>query len=121
VLSSGSGNTATYLQFEGAGNKFFAWDNTNGVQNGLEVDFANLLFFFGNYRISDGGLYIDATNHTFILNQSNYNSSGSMEFQAYELKFTGTNIEDNTFTPTSTPTYLKITLNGTPYYIACQV
>jgi len=120
VLSSGSGNQATYLQFEGASNRFFAFDSVNGVDNGLFVDFAGLQFLFGNYRVSDGTLFIDSTNHTVLLGQSNYNTSGSMEFQAYELKLTGTNLEDATFNPSSTPSYLKVTVNSVAYYIALQ-
>jgi hypothetical protein len=117
VLNGAGGDIETYLQFEGAGNKFFAWDSNNGVQNGLEVDFANLLFFFGNYRLSEGGVFIDATNHTFGLSQSNYNTSGYMEFQAYELKLTGTNLETATPPTGVTPTYIKVTINSVPYLI----
>ena len=117
VLSSGSGNQATYLQFEGASNRFFAFDSVNGVDNGLFVDFAGLQFLFGNYRVSDGTLFIDATNHTVLLGQSNYNTSGSMEFQAYELKLTGTNLETATPPTGVTPTYIKVTINSVPYLI----
>ena len=120
VLNNASSNTPTYLEFDGANNKFYAWDSGNGVQNGLEVDFATLQFSFGNYRISDGGIYIDATNHTFVLNQSNYQTSGYTEIQAYELKLSGSNLETATPPASGTLTYLKVTINGTAYLITAE-
>lgn len=116
-LTSYTSNPATYLEFDSSNNKFYAWDSGNGVDNGLYVDFPSLIFYFGNYRISNGALVIDATNHTVVLGQSNYNTSGSMEFQAYELKLTGLNLETATPPTGTTPLYLKVTINGIPYLI----
>lgn len=120
TLQNATGVLKTYLEFSGANNSIEAWDETNGVPNGLSINFQTKYFYFGNYRVSDGLLSIDATNHTVLLGQSNYNTSGSMEFQAYELKLTGTNLEDATFNPSTTPSYLKVTVNGSAYYIALQ-
>ena len=120
TLQNATGVLKTYLEFSGANNTIEAWDETNGVGNGLGIYFGTNTYLFGNYRISDGFLSIDATNHIVALGQSNYNTSGYMEFQAYELKLTGTNLEDNTFNPSSTPSYLKVTVNSVAYYIALQ-
>jgi hypothetical protein len=103
TLQNATGVLKTYLEFSGANNTIEAWDETNGVGNGLGIYFGTNFYAFGNYRISDGALVIDANNHVVVLGQSNYNTSGSMEFQAYELKLTGTNLEDNAFTPSTTP------------------
>jgi hypothetical protein len=117
TLQNATGVLKTYLEFSGANNTIEAWDETNGVGNGLGIYFGTNTYLFGNYRISDGLLSIDATNHTLVLGQSNYNTSGSMEFQAYELKLTGTNLETATPPTGVTPLYLKVTINGVPYLI----
>jgi hypothetical protein len=117
TLQNATGVLKTYLEFNGANNTIEAWDETNGVGNGLGIYFGTNSYLFGNYRVSDGFLSIDATNHTVILGQSNYNTSGSMEFQAYELKLTGTNLETATPPTGTTPLYIKVTINSVPYLI----
>ena len=124
VTTSGLGGTPTYFEIEGANNKIQVWDNAGGNYNGLYMDITNQDYYFGDYLAGTNGSHVQCLKTTNFLQLTNGDyggGGGGIIFNAGTLQFNGSFIEDNAFVPSSTPTYLKIILNGTLYYIACQL
>jgi hypothetical protein len=123
VTTSSLGGSPTYFEISGANNKIQVWDNAGGNYNGLYMDITNQDYYFGDYLAGTNGSHVQClktTNYLQLTNGDYVNGNGGIIFNAGTLQFNGSFIEDNTFVPSSTPTYLVIILNSTTYYIPCQ-